>query len=82
MTEPAGTAALPTPALTGVRVTPRQLHARVEAGEPVLILDVRGRQRWAAEPARLPGAMWVPIEELPRRARDFPPGVDLVVYCS
>jgi hypothetical protein len=82
MTEPAGTVPPATSGLSGARVTPRELHARVEAGEALLILDVRDRQRWAAEPARLPGAMWVPIEELPRRARDFPSGVGLVVYCS
>lgn len=71
-----------TATFTGGRVTPVQLRARTEAGEPLLILDVRDHQRWAAEPTRLPKALWVPIEELPRRARDFPPGVGLVVYCS
>jgi rhodanese-related sulfurtransferase len=71
-----------TPTFPGNRVTPAQLQAWVQAGEPVLVLDVRDRQRWAAEAARLPGAMWVPIEELPHRARDFRSGLRLVVYCS
>jgi rhodanese-related sulfurtransferase len=84
MTEP-GTAAeratSASPTATGERITPAQLHAWLEAGEPVLVLDVRGRERWTAELERIPGAAWLPIEELSRRARDLP-ARRLVVYCS
>jgi class 3 adenylate cyclase len=84
MAEPVRAAELATPAsatATGVRVTPVQLHAWLEAGEPVLVLDVRGREQWTAELERIPGATWMPIEELSRRAWDLP-GRRLVVYCS
>ena len=48
MTEPPGFMAPVTPTFPGNRVTPAQLQSWVQAGEPVLVLDDRDRQRWAA----------------------------------
>jgi rhodanese-related sulfurtransferase len=59
----------------------RQLAAKLQADEPVYLLDVR--QPWEHETAALPGSTLIPLGELPRRASEVrpPPGAMLVVYC-
>jgi adenylyltransferase/sulfurtransferase len=59
----------------------RQLAAKLQAQEPVYLLDVR--QPWEHETAALPGSTLIPLGELPRRAAEVqpPPGALLVVYC-
>jgi len=59
----------------------RQLAAKLQANEPVYLLDVR--QPWEHETAALPGSTLIPLGELPRRAAEVkpPPGALLVVYC-
>jgi rhodanese-related sulfurtransferase len=64
------------------RVTPSGLDEARRQGERVIVLDVRRRDAWAGDPSRIPGAVWVPLEEVPQRARDLPPDAHLVVYCS
>ncbi|MBI2462075.1 MAG: hypothetical protein HYV61_11425 [Candidatus Rokubacteria bacterium] len=64
------------------RITASELDASLRRGERIAVLDVRRREAWSADPARVPGALWVPIEEVPRRARDLPADTHLVVYCS
>ncbi len=59
----------------------RQLAAKLQANEPVYLLDVR--QPWEHETAALPGSTLIPLGELSRRAAEVrpPPGALLVVYC-
>jgi rhodanese-related sulfurtransferase len=64
------------------RITPRELD-RVRRGDDApVVLDVRRREAWATEPARIPGAVWLPLDEVPQRARDLPAGLRHVVYCN
>ncbi len=55
---------------------------RLTRGEPVLILDVRRRERWSDDREHVPGAVWLPHDEVLRRAHELPRDRDLVVYCS
>ena len=64
------------------RITPGELDDTRRRGERLIVVDVRRREAWTVDPARIPGAVWVPLEEVPQRARDFPAGAHLVVYCS
>lgn len=64
------------------RITASELARWLRAGEAVAILDVRRREAWASDPARIPGALWLPLEEVPRRVRDLRRDTHLVVYCS
>lgn len=64
------------------RLTADELIAAVGRGEPITVLDVRRRGPWSADPVRIPGALWVPLLEVPRRARDLPRDSHLVVYCA
>jgi rhodanese-related sulfurtransferase len=64
------------------RVSAQELAAWLASGEPPLVLDVRRREAWAAEGGGIPGAVWLPLDEVPERARDLPRERPLVVYCS
>ena len=64
------------------RITAGELNAGMRRGDRIAVLDVRRREAWTADPARVPGAIWVPLEEVPRRASDLPADTHLVVYCS
>lgn len=58
------------------------LAERLGRHEPVTVLDVRRPERWSEDRERIPGAVWVPHDQIPRRAHDLPNDRDLVVYCS
>ena len=58
------------------------LAERLARGESVLILDVRRQERWSEDRERIPGAVWVPHDAVPRRAHELPRDRDVVVYCS
>ena len=64
------------------RVGAAELDRRLQSGEKITILDVRRREAWASDPLRIAQALWLPLEEVPRRARDLPSDTHLVVYCS
>ena len=60
--------------LRGSRVEPMDLHARMEAGEPIQVADLRQRMEFNAYPHTIPGAIRVPLdvfdEEVEKLARD------------
>ncbi len=58
-----------------------ELEARLKAGEPTLLVDVR--HPWERELARLPGDVAIPLEQLPSRADELeiPADALVVVYC-
>jgi adenylyltransferase/sulfurtransferase len=62
-------------------ISARQLAAKLDAGEPVYLLDVR--QPWEHQTAALPGATLIPLPELPVRAAEVAPpdGALAVVFC-
>jgi rhodanese-related sulfurtransferase len=64
------------------RITASDLDARLQQGDRIAVLDVRRREAWAADPGHIPGAIWVPLEEAPQRARDLPPDTEIILYCS
>src|SRR5262245_3763432 len=65
---------------------PRQIHPttlakKLEAGDPVYLLDVR--QPWEHEHCRLPNSTLIPLGELPEYLSEVevPTGAVVVVYC-
>jgi rhodanese-related sulfurtransferase len=46
------------------------LRQRQVAGEPVLLIDVRGDDEFGAPPGHLPGAVNIPLPELPGRVAE------------
>jgi DNA-binding transcriptional ArsR family regulator/rhodanese-related sulfurtransferase len=55
-----------------------ELLRRVRAGR-VVVLDVRPATEFAA--GHIPGAVSIPIDELPRRLSELPADVEIVAYC-
>ncbi|MET8446080.1 ArsR/SmtB family transcription factor [Streptomyces sp. NPDC005209] len=62
----------------GREVTREELHARVTAGQAVM-LDVRPAEEYLA--GHIPGALSIPVEELTDRIGELPVDVEVVVYC-
>jgi rhodanese-related sulfurtransferase/DNA-binding transcriptional ArsR family regulator len=60
------------------QVTRDELLRRVDAGE-VLVLDVRPPAEYEA--GHIPGAVSIPLEELPGRLAELPDELDIVAYC-
>lgn len=60
-------------------LTPEQALARYHAGE-VVILDVRTHPEWVS--GHIPGAVHIPMHELPARYQELEPEAELLVICQ
>jgi DNA-binding transcriptional ArsR family regulator len=60
-------------------ITADELRARLKAGEPLLMLDVRPTEEYQA--AHVVGAVSIPLEELEQRLRELPHDREIVAYC-
>jgi membrane protein DedA with SNARE-associated domain len=65
------------------RITAEELTGMLEAGQPVMILDLRSGLESAADaiPA-IPGALRIPMEEFLTRHREIPRDREIVLFCS
>jgi rhodanese-related sulfurtransferase len=63
------------------QIRPDELKRRLDAGEPVYLVDVRNYDEHAY--CRLPDSLLVPLPELPARVEEVQPPEDalVVVYC-
>ena len=66
--------------LSVARITPEDLRDMLDAGEDVMILDLRTRVD--ADDASIPGALRISVEELAERHREIPRDRDIVLFCS
>jgi membrane protein DedA with SNARE-associated domain len=64
------------------RISPEDLRRKLEAGEDVMILDLRTALDVAAVPHAIPGSRWIAAEQLDDRLSDIPRDRELVLYCS
>ena len=62
-----------------VETTVDQLKARLDAGEDMVLLDVR--EPHEARICTIEGSTIMPLGEVPRRFRELDPAKDVVVYC-
>lgn len=60
-------------------ITPKELKARLDAGEKVFILDVRNPEEYAI--CKLDGSTLIPLAELPNRTGELNPDEEIVVHC-
>jgi rhodanese-related sulfurtransferase len=56
-----------------------ELLARLKAGEPLVMVDVRPAEEYRA--AHVAGAISIPLEELEQRLRELPRDREIVAYC-
>ncbi len=64
-----------------LEITPEEVRAKLQAGEKVLLLDVREAEEVAKLPA-LSGALHIPMGDIPGRTHELDPEVEIVVYCA
>ncbi len=60
-------------------ITVHELKAKRDAGEPLVLLDVREPDEVAF--VSLPGAVHIPMGEIPGRLHELDPDKAIVVYC-
>jgi len=61
-------------------IEPLELKRRQDSGETVRLIDVR--EPWEVAIASVPGAVNIPLNELPRRLQELDPGAEIVVMCK
>jgi membrane protein DedA with SNARE-associated domain len=66
-------------ALGKARITADELRGRLERGERLALLDVRGADEVAGDPYLIAGACWVGPDHLTERLRELPRDVPLVL---
>ncbi len=64
------------------RISPETLLARLDAGRPVTVLDLRNAEELAAGRAKIPGAWHFPVGEWEGRHHTVPRDGEIVLYCS
>lgn len=64
------------------RITPEELRRRLDAGEDVVVVDLRHSMEFEAEPATVPGAIHLLPDELDARHGEIPRDREVVLYCT
>ncbi|MGA3074378.1 MAG: VTT domain-containing protein [Bryobacteraceae bacterium] len=66
--------------LAVARIAPEELRRKLEAGEEVVVVDVRSALESEAD--SVPGALRIPLEDLETRHGDIPRDRDIILFCS
>lgn len=64
------------------RITPEELKRKLDAGEELVVVDLRQSLDFEAEPNTIPGAMMVSPEELDEHHEAIPRDREVVLYCT
>ena len=64
------------------RILPEELKAKLDAGESMMVVDVRHQVDFDAEPSIIPGALHLTTEELEARHGEIPREREIVLYCT
>ena len=62
--------------------TREELKRRLDAGEPIVILDLRHAIEIEADSMVIPGSLHIPAEELEARLHEIPRDAEIVLACS
>ncbi len=60
-------------------ITPVELKAKQDAGEPFMLIDVR--EPYEYEIAKIPGSVLIPLGEIDRRADELPDDTEIILQC-
>ena len=69
-------------ALEMARISVDELYAQIESGSEPVIVDVRSPTAQALQSQRIPGALLVPLHEVPRHVGALPRDRDIILYCT
>ena len=64
------------------RITPEELKRKMDAGEEVSIVDLRHAIDFDSDPSTIPGALFLPSEQLDRRHTEIPRDRELILFCT
>ena len=64
------------------RIAPEELLHRMNAGERLVVIDLRGRLEFEADPAQIVGAIRMLPQEIEQRHHEIPRDCDVVLYCT
>ncbi len=64
------------------RITPEELRAKLDAGEDIVIVDVRHSVDFEADPRTIPGARSIPVEEFDQGEPEIPRDREVILYCT
>jgi membrane protein DedA with SNARE-associated domain len=64
------------------RITPDELHRRLDAGEDIVVVDLRHSLEFEADPATVPGAIHLLPEELDAGHGAIPRDSEVILYCT
>ncbi len=64
------------------RITPVELRRKQDAGEEVVIIDLRPSAELELDPSLIPGAIHLGMEEVEHRHQEIPRDREVIVYCS
>ncbi len=64
------------------RITPEELLQRIQAGEPVVVVDLRHGLDFLPDPRTLPNAIRISPDELENRYEEIPRDGEVVLYCT
>jgi membrane protein DedA with SNARE-associated domain/rhodanese-related sulfurtransferase len=64
------------------RISPEELHRRIDAGEDIIVIDLRHTLEFEAEPETIPGAVHMDTAELEEALNVIPRDRDIILFCS
>jgi membrane protein DedA with SNARE-associated domain/rhodanese-related sulfurtransferase len=64
------------------RITASELKSKLDAGEDVVIVDLRGSLDFEAEPAMIPGAVHLDAADLEEVSAELAKAAEVVLYCN
>jgi membrane protein DedA with SNARE-associated domain/rhodanese-related sulfurtransferase len=68
--------------LQTARITVDELFQKQEAGENLVVLDLRSQIEFEQNPALIRGALRMTLDEVPLREGEIPRDRDIILYCS
>jgi membrane protein DedA with SNARE-associated domain/rhodanese-related sulfurtransferase len=68
--------------LSIARITPEELKGKIDAGEDVLIVDLRHSLDFDANPETIPGALHVDASDLEEASEVIPRDREIVLFCA
>ena len=69
-------------ALMLARITPEDLKRRMDAHEPIAVLDTRAEDAWNTSDAQIPGSVRLPPDDVDQHLSEIPRDRLVVTYCS
>jgi len=64
------------------RITPEELKGKIDAGEDVIIVDLRHALEFDAQPETIPGALHMDAAELEEASEAIPRDREIVLFCA